>query len=402
MGTRSLHQKQDTSESTSVLAELIYPYSREAFLQEVWTQKSVYLTGGGTRRFDDLLSWATLSELLNHHDFEYPTLRLAKNGQVLAPVENANFLKHCQEGATLILDRVHKFVPEIARFATAFRSEIGHPVQVNLYGSWPGIQGFKCHYDTHEVFILQVDGSKTWSIFADTVKYPLDDQKSALQPPPEGAPESVWTLEAGDILYIPRGHWHYAVATDGPSLHLTVGVTSQTGLSFVEWVSEQLRDRVRWRENLPLLSEAEPVSLRHRLHELIAELNDYLNDESVVSAYESYLAQAGKPAVRYAFPYQVGFGIFAEGRKTQFYRPPYQRVQISELEGDRGYQILASGKEITLAGVPKSFVETLFSTDNFSGLDVSEWLPDYDWEIDLVPLLSRLVTEGVIFVAKDC
>jgi hypothetical protein len=28
------------------------------------------------------------------------------------------------------------------------------------------------------------------------------------------------------------------------------------------------------------------------------------------------------------------------------------------------------------------------------------WLPGYDWDIDIVPLLSRLVIEGIIFV--DC
>ncbi|MDY7016340.1 MAG: cupin domain-containing protein, partial [Cyanobacteriota bacterium] len=221
--TPQSNQTKDTSEPSSALAEIIRPYSQEAFLRDIWTQKSVRLSSGGDRRFDRLFSWATLSELLNHHEFEYPTLRLAKDGQVLAPVENANFLKHCQEGATLILDRVHKFVPEIDRFATAFRYEIGHPVRVNTYASWPGTQGFKCHYDTHEVFILQVDGCKTWSIFSDTVKYPLEDEKSALHSPPQAAPLSVWTLEPGDVLYIPRGHWHYAVATDRPSLHLTLG-----------------------------------------------------------------------------------------------------------------------------------------------------------------------------------
>ncbi|MDY7012115.1 MAG: cupin, partial [Cyanobacteriota bacterium] len=176
---------------------------------------------------------------------------------------------------------------------------------------------------------------------------------------------------------------------------------SKTGLNFLEWVVEQLRDRPQWRENLPVLSDAAPVKLRDRLHELVAELNDALSDESLASHYERYLAHTGKPAARYAFPYQVGYGIFASGSKTQFYRPPYQRVQILELDRDRRYQIIADGKEITLAGVPQSFVETLFARERFSGLDVAEWLPDCDWEIDIVPLLSRLVTEGVIFVADS-
>jgi hypothetical protein len=27
-----------------------------------------------------------------------------------------------------------------------------------------------------------------------------------------------------------------------------------------------------------------------------------------------------------------------------------------------------------------------------------DWLPDYDWEIDVVPLLSQLVVNGIILV----
>jgi hypothetical protein len=48
--------------------------------------------------------------------------------------------------------------------------------------------------------------------------------------------------------------------------------------------------------------------------------------------------------------------------------------------------------------VPRSLIDKLFTGEPFTGQDVMNWLPDFDWEIDIVPLLSRLVVEGIIFV----
>ncbi|MEH1837976.1 MAG: cupin domain-containing protein [Nostoc sp.] len=132
------------------------------------------------------------------------------------------------------MDRIHKLVPEIATFASKLRHSLGCRVHVNLYCSLAKQQGFSCHYDLHEVFILQIDGQKEWQIFNDTFKYPLPIQKSDLFSPPDEQPYLNCVLKPGDILYIPRRHWHYAVALDQPSLHLTVGVHCKTGIDFLE------------------------------------------------------------------------------------------------------------------------------------------------------------------------
>ena len=51
-----------------------------------------------------------------------------------------------------------------------------------------------------------------------------------------------------------------------------------------------------------------------------------------------------------------------------------------------------------MRGVTDKFMENLFSREFFTGEDVMDWLPDYDWEIDVVPLLSQLVVDGIIFL----
>ncbi|MGB5968634.1 MAG: cupin domain-containing protein [Spirulinaceae cyanobacterium] len=385
---------------TSVIAEILSPYELAEFFEEYWTLKSVFIPNNG-RRFKQIFSWQKLNDILNFHEFDYPSLRLAKDGEVLPPKENAQFLKHCQEGATLVIDRLHKLVPEVAHFAAAIKEDLGHPLQVNMYCSWPQVQGFKCHYDTHEVFILQVDGCKEWHIFADTVKYPVKEEKSSAHHPPDSEPVLSCILEPGDVLYIPRGHWHYAKTVDKPSLHLTLGIHCLTGIDFLQWLTQQLQEEQEWRINLPILNNRNTTSLDKHLEGLTDNLTTYLQTGKPTIEYSEYLANSENLIPKYAFPYQAGYQIFAQGINTKFIRPKYQRSQIVELPEQQGYQIIVWHKEITLKGVPKSFVEQLFKQESFTGADVASWLPDdFDWELDIAPTLRRLVTEGIIFVAN--
>lgn len=378
------------------LINILKPYSIEEFLKNNWTSKAVFISGEGYRKFENLFSWEKLTYLLNFHELKYPDLRLAIDEKVLDENENANLIKWCQEGATLIINGVHKLIPEITSFASEVKYELGYGVQVNAYSSWSGRQGFSSHYDTHEVFILQVDGTKQWHVFRDTIKYPLPEQKSASFPPPEGEPYLSCMLNPGDVLYIPRGHWHYAIALDRPSLHLTLGVHCKTGIDFLEWVVTQLREKEEWRRSLPLRTEA--ASINNPIDTLIQALNQYLGSRSISEEYNSYLDSLGKPIDRYSLPYQAGFNIFSDGAKTRFKSAKFQRVKILELADGSGFKIVTSGKEISLKGVPRSLIENLFTGEFFTGNDVIDWLPDFDWEIDIVPLLTRLVVEGIIFV----
>lgn len=378
------------------LINILKPYSLEEFLENNWTNKALFIRSEEQGKFKHLFSWEKLTYLLNFHEFNYPELRLALDGKVLDESENANLIERCQEGATLIINGVHKRIPEIAAFASEVKFALGYGVQVNAYCSWPGRQGFSSHYDTHEVFILQVDGRKQWYVFPDTIKYPLPEQKSSSFPPPEGEPYLSCILNPGDVLYIPRGHWHYAVALDEPSLHLTLGVHCKTGIDFLDWLVTELRQKEEWRKSLPLRMDTAPVS--DRINTLIKDLNQHLADSHIDSEYLSYLDSLGKPIAKYSLPAQAGFNIFPNDAETRFKSPNFQPVRISELSNENGYKITTSGKEISLQGVPLSLIEKIFSGEYFSGNDILRWLPDFDWEIDIAPLLTRLVVEGIIFV----
>jgi ribosomal protein L16 Arg81 hydroxylase len=68
----------------------------------------------------------------------------------------------------------------------------------------------------YDVFVLQLEGQKDWTIQADGVAEDLGSITS-------------WrtvTMKEGDLLYIPKGIFHYAQTADGfdVSTHVTIGL----------------------------------------------------------------------------------------------------------------------------------------------------------------------------------
>ncbi len=77
-----------------------------------------------------------------------------------------------------------------------------------------------------DTFILQIEGAKRWRLHKSAKR----EEMLAITPsmdfnPLENLPELVWegVLEAGDLLYMPRGVIHHAATVAGKhSVHITL------------------------------------------------------------------------------------------------------------------------------------------------------------------------------------
>ena len=58
-------------------------------------------------------------------------------------------------------------------------------------------------------------------------------------------------LRPGDLLYLPRGQYHYALADDGPCVHVAWGVTYPIGMDVVSYAFERMVGEAVGRANLP-------------------------------------------------------------------------------------------------------------------------------------------------------
>ena len=201
------------------------------------------------RSFDDLFSADAVDELVSARGLRTPFLRMAKEGTTLedrsftrgggigaAIADQASddaVLQHFADGATLVLQGLHRIWRPVVEFSQSLAAELGHPVQVNAYVTPPENTGFSDHYDVHDVFVLQIAGEKRWRIRPPVHELPLRDEpwtgrRAAVEEAALVAPLIEETFTPGDCLYLPRGYLHSATALGGTSIHLTIGVHAWT------------------------------------------------------------------------------------------------------------------------------------------------------------------------------
>lgn len=179
------------------------------------------------------------------------------------------------QGKTVIVRSMQHRWPAVALLCRNLEAVFHCPVHANLYLSPPGAQGFDPHIDTHEVFALQVDGVKHWRLYGPAATLPLAEDKTSLARSRLGPPREV-RLEAGDLLYIPRGHAHEAFTTGSPSLHLTVGVNVYRWADLLhQALAAVTRQDPRFRETVPpgtLMGQELPTDVTQRFQELLQAL----------------------------------------------------------------------------------------------------------------------------------
>lgn len=216
----------------------------EDFRQRRWGVEPV-LTRAGAADLAQLLRAQDVDELLSVRGLRTPFLRMVKDGTTLAhsvftagggvgagvgdQVSDDKVRRLFADGATIVLQGLHRTWPPILDFVLELAAELGHPVQANAYVTPPSSRGFGAHYDVHDVFVVQLFGRKRWYVHDPVHPWPLRDQPSsdvadAVSAAAAGAPRLDTVLEPGDCLYLPRGFIHSATALGEVSGHLTLGV----------------------------------------------------------------------------------------------------------------------------------------------------------------------------------
>jgi len=196
-----------------------------------------HIKGSRPDRFADLLSVAALDAHLRTDGARTPRIAMAdegRHGSAGVPEEEfalpdgrvdlPRLLERFDQGASLVVSQFHETHPPLANFCRGLERLFLHPVQSNIYLTPPAAQGFRTHFDTHDVLVLQVEGRKRWRVWdGERIERPTRRTPWPGNMPPIGKPH-VLMLEPGDALYIPRGVMHDAATEAGErSLHATIG-----------------------------------------------------------------------------------------------------------------------------------------------------------------------------------
>ncbi|MDZ7886742.1 MAG: cupin domain-containing protein [Mycobacterium sp.] len=291
----------------------------DVFASEYWGQKPLLSRSAALPRdFCDLLSPDMVDELIAERGVRAPFIRLAKEGHVLSKdsylgpagfgaeiadqVDSAKVLSRLGSGATVVLQGLHRLWPPLIDFVGHAVDDIGHPVQANAYITPPGSRGFDFHYDVHDVFVLQVSGTKRWIVHEPVHVHPLPsqswtDHRDQIAERVTGEPVIDAELSQGDALYLPRGWVHAAQTLDTTSIHLTIGVAATTAVDIVRAVLDQLGADEELRAPLPLgINPVDKDDVAAITAKVIAQIAGHLRDNAEVlstAAAERLIARYG-------------------------------------------------------------------------------------------------------------
>jgi ribosomal protein L16 Arg81 hydroxylase len=307
-------------------ADFLAPVTVEQFRRDHLDKAPLHLRGT-PHKLTDVMSWDALNGLLDMTEiWTCQTLNLALDRQIIAAndycrrgrnrdgraiqvPEPARVRHWLGRGASLLLNDIDALSPGLRAVSDLLEGALGGRVQINLYCSWRERQAFPSHFDTHDVFALHIAGEKRWTIYRGRSDQPVDHPawKTLGQPHHERAKGDVLMtvdLRPGDILYLPRGQYHDALATGESSIHLAVGVNEPIGLDVVSLLFEAgVRGAPLFRTRLPPVSDG--PALRQRLGALADDAKGKLLDPGFATQIQA--VQAGHLQKRGGFPAEPGF-----------------------------------------------------------------------------------------------
>jgi Cupin superfamily protein. len=267
------------------------------------------------------------------HPAIYFTDFVSPRGQSIPMVNMHSLGALLRKGATVILDQANVFDPTMEVTCRALQWWSHERVQVNAYLTTNDAAGFPLHWDDHDVLIIQLAGEKDWEVRGMSRTVPMYRDADPNTTPSE---DILWsgTMRAGDVMHIPRGHWHQATRTGsgiGKSLHVTFGITKRTGASWLAWLADWSREREVFRHDLDRAVTVDHQALTGAAARLVADRSP----DDFLAAYE----QEATPARH--VPFLDIFGeLDAVVCTTHF--PP--RIE----ENGETVDVVTSGKRLTL------------------------------------------------------
>lgn len=233
---------------------LLGEFDRETFFSKHWERCSLHLQHGDPGRFAHLISPESLFE---REVYRCGHLKASTRGtdgwNVEIRAQPEQIPKMFRAGMTICASMLDESGP-CGEVIAAYRSGIttGAPPHVNCYYS-PDHKGYGLHFDTHPVWILQVSGSKNWTVsYEPAVRNP---PFNVVFPPGRNRIKLPWItldrpnvedrerfmhirLDPGDVLYIPAGGWH-AASAESSSLALTLALGRIGTLNLFEQLVSQ-------------------------------------------------------------------------------------------------------------------------------------------------------------------
>ena len=327
------------------------------------------------------IDWRLVNELISRHDHTSSNFKILKDGLVL----KHDYLEEYQEvfttkyraikpklydlmrsGASLALNKIEN-CPSTDLIRNVIANFTGRQTIASGYAAFGCESSFGNHWDTHDVFAVQLIGKKQWTIYAPTEVNPLY-KNSSIGKEEQCAPNPFMTvvLEAGDIFYLPRGWWHEVTASGDETFHLAIGTYPPYVTDYLNWLVECIS----------MKSELFRMSLdEHALEgELLKQIGASLHDSIVDPTNQQSFLQWFSGQQRVHAPYAIE--LFGNPRAAAI--PWNSRVGINanNLRLWHGNEFVANGIKINLDDFSKHIFKKIAGIGLVRLQDLIESFPE--------------------------
>ncbi|XP_068633861.1 bifunctional lysine-specific demethylase and histidyl-hydroxylase NO66 [Battus philenor] len=408
-------------EGLKVFKWMIAPYNVNEFFKNIWEKKPLHIARNKPKYYYDLITTPLIDNMLRNENVQF-----TKNVDVTSYVDGkrethnpvGRALPHLVwdfylNGCSVRLLNPQTYMPKLHLLNATLQEYFNSFVGANAYLTPPDSQGFAPHYDDIEAFILQTEGKKHWRIYKPQTENDLLPRVSSKNFSEDeiGEPILEVTLEAGDMLYFPRGYIHQGVTIEGEhSLHVTISMYQKHswGDLFERMVPAALQiaisENVDFRKGLPFdiydnfglvhsdMNTPRKIEIEEMIKNLFYQIKNHLPmDEAVDQMCKKYQHDALPPVLSDIEKACTVYGdtdVMVENGKVT------NRVEIGL---DTKIRLL---RKNILRMVSEDGIRLYYYTENsleYHGNDLSY----LEIEEDLAPAIETLITTYPNYVAVE-
>ncbi len=365
--------------------DIMAPIGAEAFMADYEGRKPLHLKGGADK-FAKVMTWSLLNDLLGQATIwsnqslmlvldkepvpaqSYCEAAVGRDGgQVLRP-DPAKVKDYLAKGATLVANDIDHLSAGLTAFSRTMEQALGGKVQGNLYCSSKRRPGFAAHFDTHDVYAVHVEGTKTWYVYDGVADVPIAHPMFKTLPrehheKAKGELLMEVRMEPGDILYLPRGQYHDALADEGGAVHIAFGVTYPIGLDVMSMLFERVVADPLFRANLPRPGAG---GLERRLTALGDALGTILNAPKTAAAVAGFQKSFSYPRHDYDLPELLETSV------EMTWRVPGKDVKLIEQGGRYGLVQAGSRNAVEVPADVADMVGWVLKRQQFTETELSK------------------------------
>ncbi|MFM7022563.1 MAG: cupin domain-containing protein [Flavobacteriales bacterium] len=256
---------------TFSFADIIAPFPVKDFFALHWEKKHLHISRNKDYYLQSVLNVQDIDAFFSQENIGPERINLVKKGVIVPPEEWTNTLRLIDgrvvafvnptkvfslyaSGATIIVNAAQKSIPRLAQACASIERELKIELQANIYITPPHSQGFAKHYDIHDIFSMQIKGTKAWQFYDSGEDLPISLAPFSREP----QLITKFEMNPGDFLYMPRGLVHEASASGESTIHVNFSHKARYGFHLLEdLIKVAEKEEVFFRRTLPHIHSTE-------------------------------------------------------------------------------------------------------------------------------------------------